>query len=94
MLNQLKNDENIDPKKPNDKVVKIGNSFVRTTSYFTNNDTFMKLKENNYPKLEKYDYEVRENPQYIVEYVKDIFDDLKKNEVIIILIISLLIARL
>ncbi len=33
--------------------------------------------------LDKWDHDVRDNPQYVVEFVKEIFTDLKETEVII-----------
>ncbi len=75
-------------------MIKIGNYYVkksalaqlRDTNKNSQNEThasdarlLAKLKEDQ--EMEEYDQLVKNNPQFLTEYVKDIFLNLKKNEV-------------
>jgi len=75
-------------------MIKIGNYYVRKSAFAQLRDTnkttqnnthssdiglLAKIKEDK--EMEEYDLSVKSNPQFLSEYVKDIFLNLKKNEV-------------
>ena len=78
-----------------EKVIKVGEYYVKQTSLISSNmnnyisypSQIHKNKSNSYLKvpgpgvLDKKDFEVKNNPQYVVDFVKDIFKCLQETEV-------------
>lgn len=74
---KINNKENLIIPELSSKCEEDRNSFVPV---YKNGQFLIKVPESN-KKLEDYDLAVKDNPQFVVEYVDDIFDDLLKEEV-------------
>lgn len=78
-----------------EKLVKVGNYYIKQTSLNTSqntinpNNSFSQRSLNDsfkgnssfYHLMEKCDREVREDPQYVVDYVREIYSGLRETEV-------------